>query len=252
MAGMQTADLVLSYLKVLVWPLIVLVAIVLFRNPIRALLGGLEEFEGFGIKAKINRQVVQAAADSRAALENEPIEKIADDPPILLANIAPNMGIAVEFSSTLITEPSSSMTGPEKMRQAVERLDTAITAVLVVTIVPDSGQQESSPRSWPKRTAPEIERYMAALTGWTGWRGIVDASDILRGGLAGLCGKRAEAVSVEAVTLFVEASNEALTQLYRLVGSVLDAAPDAQVASDDAQVASDEAAAQPKTFGDTW
>lgn len=79
---MTIADQVLAYLRVLVWPTIVAIALVLFRDPIRGLLSGLEEFEGFGIKTKIRSRVAQAARDSANALATSPVIRTGNPPEI--------------------------------------------------------------------------------------------------------------------------------------------------------------------------
>jgi len=101
MLGMTTADQVLTYLKVLVWPTIVVLALVLFRDPIRKLLGNIEEFEGFGVKAKIRQQVDQATRDAETVLAASPAAKVADRPTRALSTIARNMQSALEFSFSI-------------------------------------------------------------------------------------------------------------------------------------------------------
>lgn len=103
MSGMETANLVLSYLKVLVWPFVVAMALVLFRVPIAALLTGIEEFDGFGIKVRINRQVSRASADALEALSSKEPVKIGDGRLRLLVIIAPNMRRALLFTETLLS-----------------------------------------------------------------------------------------------------------------------------------------------------
>jgi hypothetical protein len=224
MSGMNTADQVLAYLKVLVWPVIVAFALVLFRDPIRALLGGIEEFEGFGFKAKIRRQVTQAASDSEAVLAGSPIERTSDGQVGIraLLIISVNMRNALNFGSRLVPRPGDSTTDQlQRMRQIVDRLDTIIIAVLAATTSDDS--VEVTPRT-PRMNGPDIERYMVAITGWAGWHGVIEARDILRSTLATLCGKRGQAVQPAEVILFVTAADHAFRHWRTLVNDVAESA----------------------------
>jgi hypothetical protein len=122
-------------IKALTWPLIVAVALIMFQDPIRGILGGIEEFEGFGIKAKIRRQVSQAAQDSRAALARSRVERVGSGPTTVIFIVAANMQAALRFSPNVVREASSPPTDPlPRMRQVVQRLDAAIIAVLVARI----------------------------------------------------------------------------------------------------------------------
>jgi hypothetical protein len=226
---MSTADVVLAYIKTLVWPAIVALALILFRDPIRGLLGGLEEFEGFGFKAKIRRQVTEAATGAKAALAGSPIEQLAAVRASQEVNAveADDMKEALKLSSNLVHEPDASVTSQiQRMRLVVDQLNTAIIAVLAVIMVSQS--TEGGPQPRPNMTAAGIEGYMAAHTGWAGWRGAIEARDILRGSVAMLCGKRGEAVEPAQVILFVTAGEDALQRWSTLINNTVASAPSYQ------------------------
>ena len=58
---MDLAEIVLDYLRVLVWPLTVLTALALFRQSLRSVLSRLAMFEGFGVKATLAEAAAEAA-----------------------------------------------------------------------------------------------------------------------------------------------------------------------------------------------
>lgn len=58
--GVDTAEIVLDYLRVLAWPLVVTVALLAFRASIRNVLARLSAFEGFGVKASLEKVVHDA------------------------------------------------------------------------------------------------------------------------------------------------------------------------------------------------
>jgi hypothetical protein len=222
---MTIADQVLAYLKVLVWPTIVVFALVLFRDPIKRLLGGLEEFEGFGIKAKIRSRVTQAAADSAKALAASPIERRREHPPRIVFIIGPFMQRAWQFSPSLVPETGPAVTDPlQRMRMAFERLDTAIIAVLVATAVPEQDQEHSTLSRAGGRSlvmSPTgVEVYMLNLTGYSGWKGVIETRDILRRTLASICGKNSKALTPTEANYFDSVVFEASSHLARLVNSV--------------------------------
>lgn len=222
---MTIADQVLSYLKVLVWPVIVTVALVLFRGPIGEVLRGLEEIEGFGFKAKIRRRVIQAARNSEEALAGSPIKHIRDISSGRLYVIARYMQTALRFSPDLVPSsgrPPAGRLGP--MRRAVEQLEAAIIAVLVVTVLPESNEPRRV--DWSNMTPAGIEIYMVDITGFTGWRGVIETRDTLRDTLSLLCGKRGEAaVTFVEMDLFITAARRAFEHLNDLVSAVVEAVP---------------------------
>jgi hypothetical protein len=229
MSGMTVADQILAYLKVLVWPIVVTLVLVLFREPIAGILNGLEEFEGFGVKAKVRRQVTQAARDSKAALERSPIIKVSDNPiGGSLYIIGIHMLNALRFSSNLVPESGSLTRQLQRMRLAVQRLDTAIIAVLVATAVQPSSANRpdhTSETLWRDMTPNGVELYMIDLTGFAGWRGVIETRDLLSGSLVLVCGKSAEALTPEEADLFVTTAQQALGQLSTLVRNVAISAP---------------------------
>jgi hypothetical protein len=219
MSGVDTANLVLSYFRTLIWPFIVAMALILFRVPITALLGGIEEFEGFGIKLRVNQQVSRASADAQGALSSKTPQRTGGGRLRLLVIVAPNMRQAMLFTGTLLPGLPRSAPPQDRMRGAVERLDSVIVAVLAAT----AGHDDNDPEElgWPRLDADDVERYMVALTGWAGWGRIVSARNILMVGLVAVCGKRGKAVGIEEANYFEDVANlaiEALSTMVALVG----------------------------------
>jgi len=140
--------------------------------------------------------------------------------------IGPYMQKALRFSRSLVHEEGLPITDPlRRMRWAFERLDTAIIAVLVATDIPESDQEESALNSVQQnilrdKSPADIEFYMVNLTGYRGWRGVIETRDILRGTLASICGKNTKALTYIEANSFDSAVLEALNQLNRLVNGV--------------------------------
>ncbi|NEK59908.1 hypothetical protein GCU56_18800 [Geodermatophilus sabuli] len=61
---MPAPELVLSYIQTLIWPVVVLIALFLFRNSIRGLLKRISQFDAFGVTATM----AEEARDVEAAL----------------------------------------------------------------------------------------------------------------------------------------------------------------------------------------
>lgn len=101
------------------------------------------------------------------------------------------------------------------MRRAVERLESVIVAVLAATAGHEYNDREEL--SWPRLAADDVERYMVALTGWTGWGKIISAHNILRVGLAAVCGKRGRAVGIVEANHFEDVANLAIEALRTMV-----------------------------------
>src|SRR5450755_2062049 len=125
---MDVADQVLAYLRVLTWPVTVSLAIVLFRGSIRGLLGGVEEFEGFGVKAKIRQRVTDGTTAAEQALDGSPIGQA----PMNQQRVAPHLITViprVEEALTVSTQLAGEMPGPpddplREMRSVLNWLDT--------------------------------------------------------------------------------------------------------------------------------
>jgi hypothetical protein len=212
---MAAASQVLAYLKALAWPIIVLFAIVLFRTPIRGLLDNIEELEGFGVKAKINRQVKQAAGDSQSALAASPVRRFSQRRPDVV--IALNMQRALRFSYGLVDVPSTPPTDQlHKMRLVVDRLDRAIIAVLVAAALPeDRAQAPIYVLSLPS----SVEAYMEVVTGYSGWQGIVETRNILRSTVQRICRGSSRHLAPDDVALFISVGDQAFSRLNQLVAA---------------------------------
>jgi hypothetical protein len=226
MSGMNTADQVLAYLRVLVWPVIVAGALLLFRRPIGRLLDRIEGLEGFGIKAQMRSQVTKAAADSEAALAESPIRRVP--------NITPAVVVVLNMQGVLSLSPRlypsiPGATGKQRMQWIVDRLETGIIAVLVAaSLGVSTGVKDPADRPpWPEMTAADIERYMTAVTGVSGWRGVIEARNMLRVGLSSVCGKAGAELSGDAqeVVVFVTAGANAWNRLVHLRDEVVRLSP---------------------------
>lgn len=66
---MDVAELVLDYLKVLIWPAVVLTALLMFRNQLRSLFARIVEASGFGATLKLEQNAARAAEASEAIPE---------------------------------------------------------------------------------------------------------------------------------------------------------------------------------------
>lgn len=67
--GVRIAELVLSYVKTVEWPAVVVVLAVLFRRSVRAILGRITEVSGGGLSAKFEQQAEGIAARADAAVD---------------------------------------------------------------------------------------------------------------------------------------------------------------------------------------
>jgi len=135
---MSIASQVLAYVKVVTWPLTVVLALVLFRTAIRRLLSGVEEFEGFGIKAKIRQQVAdgidsanRALADSQVSIVPSAARRIS----LGLTAIISKAESALRVSSWL-ARPDTGIgdDSPEAMKSYLTWLDTAVTVLRISEI----------------------------------------------------------------------------------------------------------------------
>lgn len=66
---MDVARLVLDYLRVITWPLIVLVCVLLFRKQLAVLIGRIKKFSGFGIDVEMESRARRVGPASEAMPE---------------------------------------------------------------------------------------------------------------------------------------------------------------------------------------
>ncbi|WP_295792166.1 hypothetical protein [uncultured Microbacterium sp.] len=66
----QVSKMVLAFLKVLAWPVVVIVAVTMFRKELTSLLGRLESLDGLGIQSKFRRAVAETVEGAEAAEED--------------------------------------------------------------------------------------------------------------------------------------------------------------------------------------
>lgn len=131
---MRWADLVLSYLQVLVWPIVVLCAIVLFRGQIRSLLASLTKFSVFGAEAnfavRLKEQIEETSVEIDQASSNITRKSIhrAGQRPVdeeVVRSLA-----FVDFSDFDSTDPASTCV------EVVRRLDEAVSRVFEYFDIP--------------------------------------------------------------------------------------------------------------------
>lgn len=220
---MSISDQVLEYLKVVAWPATVAVALVLFREAIRKVLGGLEEFDGFGIKARIRQQVADGITSAQDALDASPIDFTpAGRAP---APVISRAQTALTVSSWLAKpDPGVGDRSAEAMRAYLNWLDTAVTAVVTVFAAADPGDVRGE--AWADMTPRGIERQLSAITGVTGWQGVVESRNILRGVVALLHDQGRGTVSQTDAGRFVRVVVRALGQWQQLVLEVSEVASD--------------------------
>jgi hypothetical protein len=238
---MSISGQILAYLKVLAWPVTALAALVIFRVAIRGLLGGIQEFEGFGIKAKLGQQIASGIASAAAALAESPVAVVTptdhDHSPhsrSLRSARGPSLPIlaisqvqaALAVSSRLAKpDPDVGDDTAEAMRSYLNWLDTAVTAV--VSVLATSGQSrqdlalpQSDDNLQADLTAQRIERQFSALTGVSGWRGVIEARDTLRDTIAHVCGQGAAIVTRRDAHRFVTTVIHSLDHWQNLVREV--------------------------------
>jgi hypothetical protein len=73
-------------------------------------------------------------------------------------------------------------------------LDTAVTAVVTVFSTADPREERLVPpepvgAAWADLTSHSIERRFSEVTGVSGWRGVIESRDILRGTIVLVCGQ---------------------------------------------------------------
>ena len=222
---MSVAGQVLSYLRVLVWPVVVLIAIVLFRDSIRRLLAGVEEFEGFGVKAKIRQRVKEGTIAAEDALRGSPPRQgsvprrpIARNLVFIISQAQQALTVSRRLASASPV-PSDDLLGG--MRSALTQLDTAITAVIVIFATSESPDQET--RAWADMTSTGVDSHLYDLTGVSGWKGVIDSRDALRGTLIVVCGSNGKAVGDAEADRFRSVALRALRQWENLIRIVAEA-----------------------------
>lgn len=218
---------VLAFFKVLAWPFVVLVAILVFRRALRRLIEGIEEVEGFGVKARIRREVGEAADSANQALDRSRVER-GIRPAGAIVLVAVNMQRALRASHQL-TPPEPAGDGRTRwvrqMRSRVAQLDTALVAVIVAAgMDPERVGQltvSGSDLTVSGSDADALDRYMVTVTGVTGWKGVVEARNVLHVAVAGICAGSAPAVTSAYAAEFIGAGERAFGRLGRLVDEVM-------------------------------
>lgn len=218
---------VVSYLNVLVWPVTLIISLVLFRDPIRNLLGSIEEFEGFGIRARISRQVGDASSRAQKALNESRIHglSVTELRPIRIRlPLALAMADALRLSSGIASRRAPGQASGQRrdMRAAVERLDIAVNSVIIV--VATSPSMEWQADDWAELNPVSIELRLSQATSVTGWKGVIEARDILKDTLAATCGSSVKTLNPSDVAFFLEVGMAALERWQALVAIVVDSA----------------------------
>lgn len=216
---------VLSYLQVLVWPIVVLVAIVLFRDSIRRLLAGVEEFEGLGFKVKVRQRVIEGTGAAEEALRGSPPRRdSAWRRPIrnlifIISQVEEAPTVSRRLAGAI---PISSDDPLGKMRSALSQLDTVIAAIIVIFATAEAADQE--PRAWVDMTSVGVDSHLYDLTGVSGWRGVIESRNILRTTLIVACGSKGKAVGEAEADRFTTVASRAFSQWERLIRMVVEAA----------------------------
>jgi hypothetical protein len=222
---MGTAGQVLAYLRVLVWPVVVLAAIVLFRDSIRRLLAGIEEFEGPGFKVRVRQRIIEGTKAAEEALRGStPAQDYTPRQPIrnlvfIISQIAATPAVSRRIAGSA---PISSNDPLRRMRSALAPLDTAITAIIVIFATAASADEERRP--WVDMTPDGVESRLHDLTGVSGWRSTIESRDILRSTLIVACGSKGKAVGEAEVNRFIEVASLAFSQWENLISLVVQTA----------------------------
>jgi hypothetical protein len=221
MADLSEANLVLSYFKTLIWPVIVLFAIIIFRRPVGTLLGSIEEVEGFGVRAKIGRRLTEAATGADQALLRDPIRMVPSQGPrpnyTILREIAFRMDAALKL--TWGHADTNTVAG---VRAAVDALNNTVNAILVVVGTSGwrpPGFEESAPGAVPITV---IADQLVVLTEYSGWAGVINSRNILRRGVAAICGRAARRVRRDDAGRIIDAVNDTRRRLETLVNNFID------------------------------
>ena len=203
MCPVRVANEVLSYVRIIAWPTIAGLAIVLFRGAIRKLLSNIEEFEGFGVRAKIRQQVAKGTMTAEQALgrarsePQQPADQRTTGMPVTVKVALRN---ALVFSEQLAGSVQNQSVQPlQEMKSSLNQLETSITAVLVV-FAGNSGQLQAEP--WTDLSPAGIERYLTDITGVSGWRHVIECRNILRDTLLIVCDHGRNAVSPHDASWF--------------------------------------------------
>lgn len=75
---MDVARLVLNYIQALVWPLLVLVVVLVFRRSLRTMLARVVGLEAYGVKASLERAVDEAAVVATGRSMSKPAQEFAE------------------------------------------------------------------------------------------------------------------------------------------------------------------------------
>jgi hypothetical protein len=218
---MSTAGQVLAYLQVLAWPVVVLAAIVLFRDSIRRLLAGVEELEGPGFKVRIRQRVIDGTRAAEEALRGSPPRRdlVPGRPIRNFVFIIAQVGAASAVSRRIAgAVPQTSDDPLRRMRSALAPLETVITAIIVIFATAESADEERN--IWTDMTPDGVDSHLYELTGVRGWRNVIESRNILRSTLIVACGSRGKAVRDAEADRFIEVASRAFEQwdsLIRLV-----------------------------------
>ncbi len=184
---MTVAELILSYLKIILWPGVVLIVIVMFRGSIGHALSSVQEFEGFGLKAKLSERVIDAAAKSRRALDisaaeaspyrdsSDPEKRQAAATKALraLSDIEASRGLwkSIRYSLTKVYDWS--------LLNELNDLSDDIASVLHEF---DLYSRVGEDDPWPFEIRPnpvQVGRSLCDETGVDGWQGVLEAFELL-------------------------------------------------------------------------
>ncbi|MFF2098145.1 hypothetical protein [Streptomyces sp. NPDC058202] len=143
---MEIAQLVLAYLKVCVWPGVVLAVVFGFKDELAKLLHRLRRFSGLGFDAELSEEIVDATTEVDAALRDAEVgrqaarhelsfeeRRVVIDPLVSAAYTDPIAGIVAawrEIELTLYEMTEASQEGrPMNMQRLIDSLDGLPTPV---------------------------------------------------------------------------------------------------------------------------
>jgi hypothetical protein len=220
---MDTASQVLAYFQVLAWPFVAFTAIVLFRDSIRRLLAGVEELEGPGFKVRVRQRIAQGNAAAEEALQRS-VPRRDSEPRHTIRNlvfIISQVEAVPAVSKRIAGGIPNPLSDPlDKMRSALTRLDTVISAIIIIFATAESADQEA--RTWLDMTPDGVDSHLRDLTGVRGWSSVIESRNILRGTLIVACGSKGKAVGEVESDKFTAVASLAFEQWERLIRLVVE------------------------------
>ncbi|MFC6086496.1 hypothetical protein [Sphaerisporangium aureirubrum] len=223
----MVAELVLSYLRVLTWPLVVVLVLLLFRKQIGRLVGSIKEIEGFGLKATLGEQVADTAAQAEQALDDYPFVRAEDATaplPGVLAQVADALEAALRVSEVGYGSYTVSGTGGplSEARSLMDELDATLAGILIAVDLRVAQEGRPDLSAWPiRRDVAAVETHLVRLTGYRGWGGVVLARNRLRLTLSVVCVQGERTVGPQEARRFTAVARNVVRRLHELARTVI-------------------------------